>query len=171
MKKKKGFTLIELLVVVVIIAILAAIALPKYQFVVMKARASEAFTLGKAAYTAQEHYNLIHDEWAMNADELDISFPSVSFNNNNNAQANIVMENFDISMRPKSKEIYVRSRYGNKKQSIDYEIFFKKGSIKCHAWNRIDSIEKSKKLCIALGGKNPTKPYGSGAWTYIEFDL
>jgi prepilin-type N-terminal cleavage/methylation domain-containing protein len=165
----RGFMLIELLVVVLIIGILAALALPQYQFVVMKARASEAFVLGKAAYTAQEYYELINGEWANDPGTLDISFPSASFNNNG-GQANIVMENFDISMRPGTKEIYVRSRYGTKKQSLDYEIFFKQGFTKCHAWNRTDSVEKSKKLCIALGGKNP-KVYGSGSWSYVEFDL
>lgn len=53
----KGFTLIELLVVVLIIAILAAVALPQYQKAVRKAQAREVFVAIEALEKAiHAHY-------------------------------------------------------------------------------------------------------------------
>lgn len=45
MKKQRGFTLIELMIVVAIIAILAAVAIPKYNDYTARAQLSEAIVL------------------------------------------------------------------------------------------------------------------------------
>nr|WP_171505544.1 prepilin-type N-terminal cleavage/methylation domain-containing protein [Acinetobacter variabilis] len=48
MFKSQGFTLIELMIVAAIIAILAAIAIPAYQYKAARAKATEAFTQSNA---------------------------------------------------------------------------------------------------------------------------
>ena len=52
----KGFTLIELLVVVMIIGILSSIALPQYEMVVEKSRATEAVINAKAIRDAIQRH-------------------------------------------------------------------------------------------------------------------
>lgn len=53
-----GFTLIELLVTVLIIAILAAVAIPQYQKAVKKSRGAEALSAAKSLHQALAAYQL-----------------------------------------------------------------------------------------------------------------
>ena len=73
---KKGFTLIELLVVVLIIGILAAIAVPQYEFAVEKSRAAEPLAVLKSIREAQELYFMSNGQYATDLSELDIPAPT-----------------------------------------------------------------------------------------------
>ena len=73
--KNAGFTLIELLVVVLIIGILAAVALPKYELAVEKSRASKAVAAARAIKDAEEVYYMANGVYTNDLTQLDVTVP------------------------------------------------------------------------------------------------
>jgi prepilin-type N-terminal cleavage/methylation domain-containing protein len=73
---KKGFTLIEMLVVVLIIAILMITALPWLQRAIIRTRYNAMLLQVKSVAEGQESYYLIHNQYATNTNDLDLTIPT-----------------------------------------------------------------------------------------------
>ncbi len=72
----KGFTLIEMLVVSLVIGILAAIALPQYQYAVFKSKMKQAEVVVRALHSAERRYYLATGKVTPEKfEDLDISLP------------------------------------------------------------------------------------------------
>ena len=72
-KRFHGFSLMEVMIVVVIIGILAALAYPNLEKYLKRARQTEAKTNLSAIYTAQKIYFTLHQSYAEEINELDLS--------------------------------------------------------------------------------------------------
>ena len=74
-RNSAGFTLLELVIVILVIVILVAVALPQYQKVVEKSRATEGVILIRAILEAQQLYHLANGTYSKDLEELDIQVP------------------------------------------------------------------------------------------------
>ncbi|WP_428897072.1 prepilin-type N-terminal cleavage/methylation domain-containing protein [Parelusimicrobium proximum] len=165
---KKGFTLIELLVVVLIIAILAAVALPQYTAAVEKARLSTFMPIVKAVADAEERYYLANDSYTADFNALDVSLPgscvkdSTSSHSRYNCDWGIIMIADGIT-NIQAGSLSGKLRYLRYIQDYTGSAFSaKKGDTFCFA-KPDDST--SNKVCSSLGG---TLQSSSTMWSYYK---
>ncbi|MDP8265119.1 MAG: prepilin-type N-terminal cleavage/methylation domain-containing protein [Candidatus Aceula lacicola] len=79
MNKKTGFTLMEVILVVIIVAILAAVAIPQYSGIVERTRASEGVHVLGAILSSMERYHLENSAYTNNLGNLDVTIPTLKF--------------------------------------------------------------------------------------------
>jgi type IV pilus assembly protein PilE len=70
---RRGFTLIELMVALVIVAILAAIALPSFQQSIRKSRRNDAHEAASAVQQAQERWRSENPRYTPNLSDLKLN--------------------------------------------------------------------------------------------------
>jgi len=147
MNKKFGFTLIELLVVVLIIGILAAIAVPKYELAVEKSRAVQALIAVRAAADAQKRYFLETGSYAATWDDLDISLPAYKIVNSGGDYA-YLDNGWEISLKTTSLVLGIRSVTGRPMLAFDLT----SGLMSC-CTDIGTETQKWKSVCVSLGAK------------------
>ncbi len=151
---KKGFTLIELLVVVLIIGILSAVALPKYEVAVGKARYTQAMVLAKAIAEAQRIYYMGNGTYARDWDILDVSLPSGgTVGEYEGYYDGITYKTDQFICVTFSDYFYVkcRSKQGGSRKNPEYVI--DDNGQWCMAYSATDQGEDlSNRICKSMGG-------------------
>lgn len=158
-KKANAFTLIELLVVVIIIAILAAIAVPQYQKAVAKSRLMAIIPVVKAIEKAADAYYLEHGQYVKNnIFAYDFQYPgckstqSAWCDTDHNFRFQIE-DNINIARCRWDVVGAVTDDEGNaiNSYSICLDRDSNRGLIECGA-RRGDSVAES--VCLSLGGEH-----------------
>lgn len=163
-KRTKGFTLIELLVVVLLIAILCAVALPKYKKVVLKSKMGQIMFLVRSLATSQEEYFLANKQYADSFNNLSVNIPGTERSRANEVYK--LLDDWEIVMYCPSKSCEsIEASYGA--ANTDYIVkiahylihkrgtnkFRNAGNLICIAGREAKTKKKGTEICKSLGGK------------------
>ncbi|WP_428897422.1 prepilin-type N-terminal cleavage/methylation domain-containing protein [Parelusimicrobium proximum] len=159
-----GFTLIELLVVVLIIAILAAVALPQYTTAVEKSRATEALINARAFAAASERYKLAADANPTSFAQLDISMPNTTTIASNvlstgkfaytidTTNGNVCVRRINNATASTWNQEWYSICYWYQQDTRSTSSVVGPGSLTCTVRTADAKAAQAKKLCLSLGG-------------------
>ncbi|MBT3227315.1 MAG: prepilin-type N-terminal cleavage/methylation domain-containing protein [Deltaproteobacteria bacterium] len=73
--RQAGLSLIEIMITLVIVAVIAGLAYPRYQKMVSRSKQTEAKTILQAVYVGQDLYKMANQVYCENLEMLDIQIP------------------------------------------------------------------------------------------------
>ena len=136
-----------------IIGILAAIAVPQYQFAVEKSRAAQAFVNLKALSDASDRFFLETNAWPTTFDQLDITI-------GNNCGLTCPVGDFTYRLELISSYGYIMAYRGSASTAnLTICIMMQDETVSAVQLHKGDMIcapranEKNQRICRALGGK------------------
>ena len=159
--KNAGFALVELLVVVLIIGILAAVALPQYEYAVNKALFQQAVVVGETIGKAQNVYYMANGKYATDFEDLDIGLPP-GFKISGTSMSNRKISCNTNNGGGRIYCVFVEKRLNN----VAYIHWPQTGRRACVSFLRSD--ESTHKFCKKFTGKDTYEDYG--AWTIYYID-
>ena len=159
---RRGFTLIELLVVVLIIGILTAVALPKYQVAVQKSRYAGLMPLAKSVKQAEEAVYMANGSYSNALEDLSITLPGTITDNTVTGS-----DGTTLSVTSSDSQNFVKA--GKTGLDNTYVMYFAKsarypGEIHCEA---AVNNEQAKQVCLSSGAT--TKVTGTDAANYDAY--
>ncbi len=75
---QRGLSLMEIMITLVIVAVIAGLAYPRYQKMVSRSKQTEAKTSLQAIYMGQDLYKITNQKYTDNLELLDIQIPDES---------------------------------------------------------------------------------------------
>ncbi len=152
-----GFTLIELLVVVLIIGILAAVALPKYELAVAKARYMQLISLANALQKGQQLYVLANGEATDDISALSIELPPGT-----SSSKSTVYYPWGFCQIGTTGYAYCEST----RDGVMYNDLSSAGIRECKVKPNTGKVEFGRKLCKSMGATGSGGADGNGYFTY-----
>ncbi len=74
-KGEKGLSLMEVMITLIIVAVIAGLAYPRYQRMVSRSKQTEPKTVLQSIYMGQDLYFTMNQSYTGNLDELDVQIP------------------------------------------------------------------------------------------------